>query len=82
MSQRLSQRYPRLGYDAAYAGEKKCAHCNDIATHRIDVQCDYMRGNDDVFLVCDRGLSLAQDGKWAVLYGAIENTKAVRKIAS
>jgi hypothetical protein len=49
-------------------GPLKCYLCDSQATHRIDVQNSWMRGEDDVFLVCLPHLELARSGKWGEFY--------------
>jgi hypothetical protein len=57
-----NRKYPRLGSlsKSDRVRNKECDCCDQKATHLIDVQWDYMRGNDDVAKVCDRHAKLAR----------------------
>lgn len=52
-------------------GKKKahtCYLCDAKATHRIDIQNSWLRGEDDVFLVCTPHLEMARAGRWGEFY--------------
>lgn len=38
---------------------EECEACAKTATRWVRVAWDYMRGNDDIYLVCDRHASIA-----------------------
>lgn len=65
---KLLNRPNQYGRTHPPANQPLCFCCECPATHRIDVQNDWMRGNDDVFLLCRAHLEMARAGKWAALY--------------
>lgn len=67
--------YPRLGSTSSLHHKKqnhKCSLCDATAVSRIDVQTDWFRGDDDVFLVCDRHLTMAENGDWKRFYADVK----------
>ncbi|WP_458364589.1 hypothetical protein [Burkholderia pseudomallei] len=63
------------------AQTKLCSCCDKGAVKRIDIQTDWMRGNDDVMQVCDSHLAMARAGNWRELYRDNESTQKRRRAA-
>ncbi|WP_207000653.1 hypothetical protein [Trinickia mobilis] len=71
-------RYPRIGTEMK-AQTKFCSCCDQPAVKRIDVQTDWMRGNDDVMQVCDAHLVMARASQWRRLYHDHETEQRKRR---
>ncbi|KVR93964.1 hypothetical protein [Burkholderia vietnamiensis] len=74
------KRYPCIGSESK-AQTKLCSCCENGSIKRIDIQTDWMRGNDDVMQVCDSHLAMARAGNWRELYRDNESTQARRRSA-
>ncbi|WP_134046860.1 hypothetical protein [Paraburkholderia caballeronis] len=70
--------YPRIGAEANLKN-KLCSCCTNKAVKRIDIQTNWMRGDDDVMNVCGRHLEIARVGNWVQLYAAQKTTKEARR---
>ena len=71
-------KYPRIGA-SRLAKKGLCACCNAIAEKRMDVQVSYMRGDDEVFLLCGRHLELINSGNFDAIFSAAEATRNARR---
>lgn len=57
----MSGKYPCIGGETHMPNCKdQCEACGNPATHSVRVQFDYMRGNDEFYLVCQRHLGIAR----------------------
>lgn len=72
--------YPRLGAERQLKN-KQCSCCDQKALKRIDIQVSWLRGEDDVFNVCETHLKMARASQWETLYGDAQNTKEARRAA-
>lgn len=52
--------YPSIGESGPLSHHGlECMACSKQATHRVRVQFDYMRGNDEVYVCCARHRRIA-----------------------
>ena len=52
----MPRQYPRVGNKIKSQHNfyrKTCEFCGKLGTLRIDLQINYMRGDDEVFILCD-----------------------------
>ena len=57
-------KYPRIGeVRRIHPPRGVCVVCGAKATHKVDIQYTYMRGDDDVKRVCDESLTGTQASK-------------------
>lgn len=55
----MSQKYPRIGSSRNHT-KGLCQCCQKPAKHRVDIQVSYMRGDDEVYLVCQDHMAVAK----------------------
>lgn len=68
MNQMNQAKYPRIGNTVNLpkpTKARKCAACASDATHKVTVQVNWFRGDDEVLFACDQHRK--GDGKKALL---------------
>lgn len=76
-----NRKYPRIGVidENKKFKDTECCACKEKAFARVDIQTDYMRGNDDVFIVCEQHIAMLRNGSWRKFYSAVEDKKIMAK---
>lgn len=63
-------------------GSKQCDCCPQIAVHKVDVQTNWFRGDDEVFKLCAEHYALIKAGEIAALFEFQAAEKARRRSLS
>jgi len=64
--------YPRIGEDDPVKRPIECRACAKDATHQIRVQFDYMRGDDEIYSVCDLHAEFLRTGRFSKFFNDLE----------
>jgi hypothetical protein len=77
----MQKKYPRFGIAKRYPeqSEKKCNACDEKAFFQIEVHTSYMRGEDDVFNVCQKHYELIKNNSYKEFYDDVKNTQLIRR---
>lgn len=56
----MARSYPYLSTDRKLKPRKLCNCCTTPATHKVEIQVNWFRGDDEVFLLCDTHYALVK----------------------
>jgi hypothetical protein len=56
------RKYPRLGYAGKVKHKTDCSACLLPGTHKIEIQINWFRGDDDVYYACPDHLAMLRTG--------------------
>jgi hypothetical protein len=75
-----NKRYPHLHYTKKI-DRGLCNCCQSPAVARVDIAVSYMRGDDEVYQLCDAHMPLAKAANLAELERLQFETKQARRLA-